>query len=62
MVCPGMAVVNGTKDLEPMEALNMFVQQIEEFNKESLNKGNHGYGLVETVVLTLHFLEAQVGL
>ena len=54
MVAPGMAVVNGAEDLDNMNELNMFVVYMEEFNKESLTKGNKGYGFVERAALTLH--------
>ncbi len=39
-----MALANGARGLDSMEALYMFVDQFEQFNKESLKKGNHGYG------------------
>ena len=47
-----MVVVNGTRDLDSTQALNMLGQRIEEFNKESSNKGG-GY-FVERAVLTLN--------
>ena len=38
MACPGMAVVCGIKSLDNMEALNIFVKKVEEFNKQSASK------------------------
>ena len=39
MACPGMAVVNCTKDLGNMEALTMIVEHIQEFNNKELKEG-----------------------
>ena len=58
MVYPGMAVVNGCRGLDNMQALIMLVQKTEVINKESSNKGG-GY-FVERVVLTLHLWQLRV--
>ena len=46
---PGMVVVNGSTNIDIMQALNMLVNNIEQFNKD---RGGASY-FVERVVLTL---------
>ena len=46
MVCPGMAVVCGTKSLGNLADLIIFVKQVEEFNKQSALKKQEGFGFV----------------